>query len=301
MSINDTTFFVQDYNSTLRFLLQQKPSRLRQACDSGNHTGTGASPIDQVGKVEMLDVLDRFAPMPRVDAPTDRRWVSPFDSDLPQLFDKFDQLRMLVDPKSKASENGAYAANRKLDSRIGAAFFAGAATGVTGGATTNFDTTNQVVGVSTGGTTSNLNVAKLEAGRKILLANEVDLEAEAIWVAITATEHQSLMNEIQVVSLDFNQQPVYNDRGLIQSWRGFNFIHTELPWLTTTATDDAAGSSKALPMWVKSGMYLGMWSDIKTTVSQRNDLRGEPWQVYTTLTANATRVEEKRVVKIWCR
>jgi hypothetical protein len=94
---------------------------------------------------------------------------------------------------------------------------------------------------------------------------------------------------------------VFNDKGLIMSWRGFNFIHSERPSLTTTATDDAAGQSKAIPMWVKSGMYLGIWNDIKTNISQRNDLRGEPWQAYTKMSANATRLEEKKVVKIWCR
>jgi hypothetical protein len=301
MSVNIPTWYVQQYNTNIVQLVQQKVSRLRSACMTGNHTGTGASPVDQVGIIEMQDVTTRFEPMPRVDAPTDRRWVSPFDADLPQLIDSFDKLRLLTDPTSIYVTNAVSAANRKFDDRILPAFFAAAATGVTGGTSTAFDATNQVVGVSTGGTTSNMNVAKLEAGRKILMTNEVDLENESIWVAYTATEDQSLRNELQVVSLDFNEKPVFNDKGLIMSWRGFNFIHSERSSLTTTATDDAAGSSKAIPMWVKSGMYLGVWNEINTNISQRNDLRGEPWQAYTKMSANATRLEEKKVVKIWCR
>jgi hypothetical protein len=301
MSVNIPTWYVQQYNTNIVQLVQQKVSRLRSACMTGNHTGTGASPVDQVGIIEMQDVTTRFEPMPRVDAPTDRRWVSPFDADLPQLIDSFDKLRLLTDPTSIYVTNAVSAANRKFDDRILPAFFASAATGVTGGTSTAFDTTNQVVSVSTGGTTSNMNVAKLEAGRKILMTNEVDLENESIWVAYSATEDQSLRNELQVVSLDFNEKPVFNDKGLIMSWRGFNFIHSERSSLTTTATDDAAGQSKAIPMWVKSGMYLGVWNEINTNISQRNDLRGEPWQAYTKMSANATRLEEKKVVKIWCR
>jgi hypothetical protein len=301
MSVNIPTWYVQQYNQNIQQLVQQKVSRLRATCLTGTHVGTSASPVDQVGVIEMQDVTTRFEPMPRVDAPTDRRWVAPFDADLPQPIDTFDKLRLLTDPQSIYVTNAVAAANRKFDDRILTAFFAAAQTGVTGGTSTAFDTTNQVVGVNTGGTASNMNVAKLEAGRKILLANEVNLEEEAIYVAITATEDQSLRNEIQVISMDFNEKPVFNDKGLIMSWRGFNFIHSERSALTTTATDDQAGSSKQIPMWVRSGMYLGIWNDINTNISQRNDLRGEPFQAYTKMSANATRLEEKKVVKIWAR
>jgi hypothetical protein len=301
MSVNIPTWYVQQYNQNIQMLVQQKVSRLRGAVRTGSHQGQSASPVDQIGTIEMQDVTSRFEPMPRVDAPTDRRWVSPYDADLPQLIDTFDKLKLITDPQSAYVQNAVAAANRKFDDRIGAAFFANASTGVTGGTSTAFDTTNQVVGVSTGGTTSNLNVAKLEAGRKILLQNEVNLEDEAIFVAVTAVEDGSLRNEIQVISMDFNEKPVFNDKGLIMSWRGFNFIHSERSWLTTTATDDVAGSSKQIPMWVASGMYLGVWNEIETDISQRKDIRSLPYQVYTKMSANATRLEEKKVVKIWCR
>lgn len=301
MSVNIPTWYVQQYNQNLQQLVQQKVSRLRAAVKTGSHVGTSASPVDQVGVIEMQDVTSRFEPMPRVDAPTDRRWVSPFDADLPQLIDTFDKLKILTDPNGIYVTNATSAANRKFDDRIGAAFFAAAQTGVTGATSTSFDSTNQVVGVNTGGTAANLNVAKLEAGRKILLSNEVELETEPVMVAVSSSEDNALRSEIQVISMDFNEKPVFNDRGLIMSWRGFNFIHSERAWLTTTGTDDQSGSSRAIPMWVASGMYLGIWNEIETNVSRRNDIRGEPWQSYTKMSANATRLEEKKVVKIWCR
>jgi len=301
MSVNIPTWYVQQYNQNIQQLVQQKTSRLRQAVLSGPHTGKQASPVDQIGVVEMQDVTTRFEPMPRVDAAMDRRWVTPFDADLPQLIDKFDKLRLLTDPSSSYVTNAVSAANRKFDDRILPAFFAAAMTGEQGGSSTAFDATNQVVGVNVGGTASGLNVAKLEAGRAILLRNEVDLEAEDIWLVISADEDTDLRSEIQVISLDFNEKPVFNDKGLLMRWRGFNFLHSERPVFTAVATDDQAGSSKAIPMWVKSGMYLGIWDEIATNISRRNDLRGEPWQAYTTMTANATRLEEKKVVKIWAR
>jgi len=299
MSLNLPTWFVEQYNQNLMLLVQQKVSRLRQAVTVGSYKGAQASPVDQIGSVEMQEVNDRFAAMPRVDAPADRRWVAPLDADLPQLIDTFDKLRTINDPMSGETQVAVAAANRKIDDRILTAFFAAAMTGVRGQTSTTFPST-QVVGVNTGGTDSRLNVAKLEAGRQILMANEVNLEEEDIWVCIPAEDDNSLRNEIQIIDLDFNATLTFDDKGLIRRWRGFNFIHSERPAITTEATDDQAGSSRAIPMWVKSGMHLGIWNDIRTNIAQRHDIRGEPWQVYTTLSCNATRIEEKKVVKIWC-
>ncbi len=299
MSVNIPTWYVQQYNQNIQQLVQQKVTRFRSACMTGSHVGALASPIDQVGLVEMQDVVGRFAPMGRVDALTDRRWLAPLDADLPQLIDTFDKLKILTDPNGIYVTNAVAAANRKFDDRIGNAFFASAQTGVTGGTSTVFDATNQVVGVNVGGTASGLNVAKLERGRRILLSNEVALEDEPIFVGITAIDHESLLNEIQVISLDFNREVAYDANGIIKSWRGFNFIHSERSWITTTATDDQSGTSRQLPMWVKSGMYLGVWNEIETAVDIRADIQGRPWQAYTKMSANSTRLEEKRVVKIW--
>lgn len=303
MSVNIPTWYVNQYNQNIQMLVQQTKTRLRAAVMEGSHVGQQASPIDQYGKIEMQDVGTRYEPMTRQDANLDRRWLAPLDADASQLIDSFDKLKLLTDPESVYVKGAVAAANRKIDDRIGAAFFANALTGVSGGTSTAFDTTNQVVGVNIGGTASNLNVAKLERARRILLGQEAlnTDTPEPVFVAITSVEHESLMNEIQVLSLDFNRDVAFDDNGIIRKWRGFNFIHTERPWITTTATDDQSGSSKAIPMWVKSGMYAGFWNDIETDVSQRKDLRGLPWQAYTKLSCNGTRLEETKVVKIWCR
>lgn len=301
MSVNIPTWYYQQYNQNIQMLVQQKLSRFRGAVSSGSYSGKQAAPIDQLGAIEMSEVTTRFEPMNRTDAALDRRWLAPRDADVSQLIDSFDKLKLLTDPNSAYVRNAVAAANRKFDDRVGSAFFADAQTGETGATTTSFDTTNQVVGVNIGGSASGLNVAKLERGRRILLANEVQIEEEPIYVAITAEDHESLLNELQVISLDFNREVTYDENGIIKRWRGFNFIHSERPWLTTKATDDQSGSSRQLPMWVPSGMHLGIWNDIETSIDTRADLRGRPWQAYTKLSANATRTEEKKVVKIWAR
>lgn len=74
-----------------------KDSRLRGLVTEGQYIGEQASPVDQLDAVEMQSVDGRFQAMPRVDADTTRRWVTPQDFDLPQMIDSFDKLRLLTD------------------------------------------------------------------------------------------------------------------------------------------------------------------------------------------------------------
>jgi hypothetical protein len=296
MSVNIPTHFVQQYAKTIDLLLQQQGSKLRDTVMSGSYTGKAGSPVDQVGAVAARKVTSRFAPMGREDAPTDRRWVYPVDYDLPQLIDSFDKLRLLTDHESTYVQNGLYALGRAMDDEIINAFHDDAKTGENGGTTTSLPS-GQSVSVSVGGTTSDLNVAKLRAGKQILMSNEVDMETEMVCCVITANQHDSLLNEVQVVSTDFNSKPVLVE-GMVTRFLGIEFKHCER---LKTGTDDAAGTSRAVPLYAKSGMHLGMWNNISTDIDQRKDLQGIPYQAYVYGTFGATRLEEKKVTRLWCR
>lgn len=294
------TFQVEQFATNIALLLQQTDSRLGSAVNVGSYVGKQGSPVEQIGAIEMTPVTSRFAPMGRVDATTDRRWVFPSDFELPQLLDSFDQLRLIVDPKSALVQSAVAAANRKKDAIIYAAMFGTAKTGESGATSTILptSTSTNVVSVDVGGAASSLNLAKLRTAKKFLMAAQVDLAADPIYCAITSKEHDALLNEIQVVNTDYSPLGSQIVNGMVKSVLGINFIHYEA---ATTATDDQSGTSNQIPFFAKSGMHLGMWNDLEADVSQRKDLQGQPWQVYTKMTLGATRIEEKKMVKIWCR
>jgi hypothetical protein len=292
MSVNIPTHYAQEFSSNVELLLQQMDSRLRSSVMSGTHVGEQASPVDQIEKIEMQDVTGRFQAMGRVDANTDRRWVFPSDFDLPQLIDKFDKLRLLTDPESSYVKNAVAAAKRKQDELLITAFFADAKTGKAGSTTTSFPAAQQVAVNEGAAANTGMTVPKLRAAKKILMANEVDLETDPIYCALTAEQHDDLLAEAQVVSTDFNDRPVLVD-GKLNRFLGINFIHTELL--------DVDGSSfRRNPVWAKSGMHLGIWNDITSDIDRRKDLQGLPWQAYIYMTAGATRLEEEKVVEIKC-
>ena len=293
MSVNLPTHYVSQFSTNLHLLLQVQGGKFRNAVTSASYVGKAASPVDQFGKVEMQPVTSRFAPMGRVDAPTDRRWVYPSDFDLPQMIDSFDKLRLITDPESIYVRNAVMAAGRKFDSLIISAFGATAKTGETG-ATSTVAASGNEVDVATGGSNSRLNVQKIKAVRELMETNYVDFEMEEAYIGITAKDHAALLDDIQVISREFkNGDAPVLEGGSLKGFLGFKFIQSELIETVLAGTNEVT-----LPVWVKSGMHLGLWNDIENSVSKRNDLQGEPWQLYTKLTAGATRLEENKVYAI---
>lgn len=291
-------FYVEQFSSNIQLKLQQMGSRLRMAVMTGTHKGSQASPVDQFGAINANKVTSRYAPIQHVDAPTDRRWVFPQDYDLAQLLDSFDKLRLITDPMSSYVTNALHALGRAQDQEIIYGLLGTNYTGNNGATSTTLPPT-QVVGVNQGAASAtNITVAKLRAAKKILMANEVDLATDRIYMAINAAGHDTLLSEVQVISSDFNGGKPVMEEGLITRFLGIDFIHTEL---LPTGTDDQAGTSTAYPVWAKSGAYLGMWEDITTDVSQRKDIQSLPYQAYVKGSFGATRLEEKKIVQVWGR
>ena len=223
MSINIPDHYTISFSTNVMLLLQQKGSKLRGTVTEGSYTGKQASPVDQVGRVEMSEVTNRFAPMPRTDAAVDRRWVTPTDYDLAQQIDTFDKLRLITDPESSYTQNAVFAAGRKIDTAIITAFQATAKTGEQGATSTSFTAANEI-DVAIGGANSRLNVAKLLAVKEVMRANFVDFDMDEIYCGLTAKDESALLNEIQMISSDFNggDRPVLKE-GRVTRFLGINF------------------------------------------------------------------------------
>lgn len=303
MSINAPSFYAQQFANTVMLLAQQKGSRLQQAVTVGTgHRGEQASPVDQVGLVEAQEKTERFSPMPRTDAPVDRRWVLPRTWDINQNYDKHDLIRQIQDPRSALAQAAIAGMNRRKDLTILDGLLNTNYTGKSGTTATSFLAAN-TVGVNTGGTASKLNVAKVRKAKQLLMANDVDVTQEDLFLVVDSLAHDALLAEVQVTSKDYNAArdgtPVLKE-GVIDRFMGFNFIWTER-LLSFAGTDDAAGTSTPCVAFAKSGAYMGIWDDTSTRIDERTDLRGIPWQLYTDATFGACRLEEKKVVRIWSR
>lgn len=294
MSVNAPQFYAQQYATNIQLLLQQQGSTLRDVIMSGAHAGKAAQPVDQIGAVAAQKVTGRFQPMGRIDAVLDSRWVYPVDYDLPQLFDSFDKLKILVDPTSSYVMNAVFAMGRAMDDEIIAALTGTSKTGIDGGTSTTLPS-GQKVAVNFGASADvGLTVAKLREALRILRANQVQLKVDPLYCVVKAKQMDNLLAEAQIINRDYNGAAVLED-GVVTRFLGINIIHNER--LVTDGTDTDAD---VISVFAKSGMYLGMWNDISTDIDRRKDLQGLPWQAYAYGTFGATRLEEKKVVQILC-
>lgn len=304
MSNQITTAFVQQYSTNIAMLLQQQGSRLRNAVNVQSFVGKAASVVEQFGAVSPVKNQGRHTDTPLISTPQDRRWVYPSDYDWADLIDDQDKLRLLIDPTGPYTQAGVMAMGRAMDDEILNGFFGANNTGENGSSSTGtlgaYNSGSQVVLANVGASANTgLNIAKLRAAKKKLLAAEVDVDNDQLFLAISAEQHDNLLNEAQAISLDYNTKPVLVD-GRITSFMGFNFIPSErIPGAPSYTGSLSTGGQYYVPFWAKSGVALGVWNDIQATVDKRPDKRNST-QVYVTGTFGGTRLEEKRCGYIQC-
>lgn len=294
MSENLPNLFTTQFSTNLELLLQQTGSKLRGTVREGFHVGKMASPINQVGAVALQTPAGRFAPMGRQDAQLYRRWVFPTPGDLPQLIDSFDELQTIVDPKSQYAENAANAVGRAWDDALIAAATGTAQLGVDAGGLSaeTFDTSSfQVASTFGASAAAGLTVAKLIELKRIFRHYHVDIESDPITLVIGSQQESDLLNQVEVVSTEFNERPVLVD-GKVTRFLGF-----DIKVIERLAT---ASNVRNCLAYAKSGLYLGMWKDLTNRVSQRNDLSSEPWQLYTSVMYGASRLQPGKVLSVLC-
>lgn len=294
MSENLSKLFTTQFSTNIELKLQQMGSKLRGRVREGTHVGKQASPINQIGAIQLKAPAGRFSPKNRTDADFTRRWVFPQDGEIDQLIDSFDELRTIVDPKSMYVENASMAVGRGWDDAIIAAFFGTSQTGADAGSLSSetFDTASfQIASTFGSSAASGLTVAKIIEVKRILTHYHNDLDADQPTMCIGSQQESDLLNQVQVVSTEFNDRPVLVD-GKVKRFLGFDIVMSE-----RLAT---ASNVRNIPVWVKSGMYLGMWQDMTNRVSIRNDLSSEPYDLYTKTSFGASRLQPGKVMSILC-
>lgn len=290
--------YIPTFKANLMFLLEDKGGRLDNTTMVGEHYGKITSVVDQFGSVEMSEIIGRNQDIVPAELSTDRRHLDPRDWDVSLRLERRDKIQVIADPSSKYAEASAKAARRKMDQAKIDAFFADAKTGQTGSTTTSFDSTNQVVAVdeAANSVAVGFTVDKLKKALSIFTANEVDFEEEEIFCLLNGKQNLNMLRQIEVIHGDYTKVAgVRVEKGFLREYMGVNFIHKE------NIKVESGTSYQLLPMWCKSGMYFGMWpEEIMVDATRLKTKRGHPWQLYTAMTFNATRTEEKKVIQIKC-
>lgn len=295
MSENLYQLFTEQFSTNLELKLQQLGSKLRGKVQEGSHTGKQASPVQYEGPIKAKRPAGRFAPKDRTDSDYERRWVFPVDGEIDQLIDSFDVLKTIVDPKSTKVANAAAAVGRDWDDQIIAAATADAKIGTDAASLTTetFNTTNFRINDNFGASAATgLTVAKLIEAKRVFRHYEVDIESTNLTLVIGSKQESDLLSQTQVVSTEFNDRPVLTD-GRLTRFLGFDIVVMErLPTYTT--------NTRGVLAFAREGLYLGVWKETVNRVSIRNDLSGEPYDLYTAYSCGATRLQAGKLLQIAC-
>lgn len=300
MSAPVTTLFTTQYSGAVELLLQQPGRGLKNAVNQGSYVGQSANPVDQIGQVKPVKNRPRNSDTPLVNTPTDRRWVYPTDYELADLIDQQDKLRTIDQLDNPCVQAGTMAIQRAQDDQILMAFFGTAQTGNTGATPVAFPGTQSVATGYGAAAPVGLTVAKLRKARQLLTAAGADLQMDEVHSAITSLDHDNLLGETQIINSDYAGQgkPVLQD-GIVDRFLGIQFHLVEFTDTVYEAQATMGGSTRQIPVWLKTGMHLGMWNDVTARIDERSD-KSYATQWYVKTTCGAARMQEKKVVQLLC-
>jgi hypothetical protein len=294
--------FQVQFSTLLKLKLQQSDSLLRGRVMEGTHSGAKmASPIQYIGALQMKTPAGKFSPKNFTSQDYSRRWIVPIDKELDVPVDSFDMLKTPIDPKSQILQASTAAARRAIDDVIITAATATATIGADSGSlsTEAWDTTYQVASdFDSGSTSTGMSVAKLNEARRILEHNHAFDDDPMATLIIGSKQHSDLRNQAQVTSSDFTKNGGVLDNGIVKRFMGFDIVVSErLPVITDK---DSKTNTRGCLAFSRSGIYLGVWQDLKTEVFRLPTLSGNPWDVNTILSCGATRTQLGQVVQICC-
>lgn len=292
MAVGSNAFYTQQYASAVELLAQQEQPRVASLFSPMTAVGKSATVVNQIDAFEADERSALYDAIVFGEPTHTRPWVYPrhFDKAIP--FDSIEAMQMNASPQSEYVRGVVAALNRKKDDEAIRAFFADRLMGESAGTTDSFDSGNQV-SVNVGGTASGMNVQKLQKALQILRSLEVfDVQLHCV---LSPTQETNLMDEIEVTSSDFTAKRIIDSGTMAGSgFMGINWV------ISNRLLTDTSGYRR-VPLFATAAMSFCSWDGgLKTTVSQRMDLRGHPWQVYGQGHFGAVRKDQKCIVEIPC-
>tara|TARA_R100000081_G_scaffold92004_1_gene72038 strand:- start:5232 stop:5918 length:687 start_codon:yes stop_codon:yes gene_type:complete len=223
-----------------------------------------------------------------MDTPHDRRRLSLADYEYADLVDDQDKVRMLIDPTSSYARAAAAAMGRAMDDVIITAATGTANTGETGSGSADLDATANSVGSSS--SNDGLTLAKLREAKRKMDLNDVDPSIPR-YIAVGPKQIEDLLGDTTVTSSDFNTVKALV-QGELDTFMGFQFI------MSNRLSVDTNDIRKCFA-WAEDGLTLGIGKDISARIDERAD-KGYATQVYYCMSIGSVRMEEDKVVQIFC-
>jgi hypothetical protein len=280
--------FVDKFSGDLILLSQQGDTRLWGKCRRDPDMLEGRfGYFDRIGAINMQKRTSRHQDTQPVEAPWSRRRVGLSDYELPQLLDRQDIKRLGSKPtQGKLMKNALMAVNRQKDDIVIAAGLGTSYAIDEDMASTPIALPNSQI-ILNGGT--GFTMPKLLTAREMKEAVEV-ADDEEWYISLGSHEVTNLLNTTEIKSRDYNTVQALAE-GKLNKFMGFTFERTErLP---------KTGNIRSCMAFSGNGIGLAVGEELYVDIGPRRD-KGNAQQLLVTIMADATRVEDEKVIKIDC-
>lgn len=286
MTNTNDQIFVNAYNAMKHHLANQVGSRTRGLFVEEMAKGEKHF-FDRIGAFSVSAIESLYAPLTPQDSAMSRRMCTVASFENSVVIGDIEKVKMLVDPTNDIVMEVMAAHDRNYDDVVFAALLGSAATGKDGtGSAATFDSNNQIAHGSAG-----LTLAKMLQAQRILEANDVDLDADDVYIFLPPRGKEYLLAITNFTSRDFQYELTLGGKSL-PAFRGMKIISTN------RVPAQTAGSVYRAIVCTSRALRVAKGIEDKVDISQRKDLSNLPFQVYAQSSIGAVRMEEKLVVDV---
>lgn len=317
-------WFVDQFSASLYHVCQQTESFLGGAVRVEPLVGAEDKSFDMLDQFELVDKMTRNPDTPIIEAATQRRWVETAPAHQGILYDKDDDLSMLLNPLGDYQLGFVRAVHRKKDAVILAALGGDVKTGRTKGSGTTIDGSyyygpddgayydGTPIGDDTEGydhrviahdcsygncdaAETGMTPEKLEVAAEYFKMNYVDPSVPKFCV-MSPKQITELLGHIQITSSDYSRLKRL-ETGTVESFMGFNII----PWPgITKGSANCLNSTTSVYKcwcWTQDAIILAIQDAVSVDISVRAD-KSNSQQVYVHMNMGAIRFDEDKVCLI---
>ena len=291
--------YAKQYGANVYTMAQQKGSILRPYVTQEDMKGEKRH-FDRVKPTAAVRVDSKYGDTPMIQTEFDRRTIHAQEYVWADMVDWQDDLNLFIDPCSNIVRMGGFALGRIIDDIIiGNALDGVAYEGKEGLTQVQFPE-SQKIAITIGGSDGanvGLNVEKLIEARSSFGKADIDLDdpENELIIAVTQSQMDDLLRGVDIKnSLYDAMKDLYT--GKTNKFLGFTFVRCNR--LKKTVSGD--GFSRTCAAWCKSGVILCVPQEITMSVKQRPD-KNDNWQALAKLKGGATRIEDAKVMQIFCQ
>ncbi len=280
--------FVSTFESILRHLAQQKPSRLRakiteRGVNSEEHNW------ERLGTREALVKTTRLQATPVQDWPWSRRVSVPTTYDTGDSTEQEDVVQMIIDPNSNLAQSQGYAMRRAWDDEIIAAATGTALDGL--GVANPFPDAQKVFGVTVDVYDTSLNFDLVTQVTERFLQNDIDPDVPKCMV-IGPVQARKLLQLTEATSGDYVYVKALAEMGYIDNWMGYQ-------WIVSTRLNHPTAPGVDIDCFAMTKKAIGVMvdRDITSRIAEDPSI-SFAWRIYSFMTIGAVRVEDEHIVNL---